>query len=49
MASRLVTSLLVGILAQQGSAAVCNSNLMIDDFSKWSSKTNSLGQWASGG
>jgi hypothetical protein len=44
------TSLLIGLAATfAGQAyAACSSALKIDDFSKWSSNQNSLGQWTSG-
>jgi hypothetical protein len=41
---------LIGLVAAfaSGASAACNSALKIDDFSKWSSNTNSLGSWTSG-
>ena len=44
------TSTLIGLAAAFTSQvyAACQSATKIDDFSKWSSKTNSLGEWTSG-
>lgn len=44
------TFTLIGLAAGfvSGVSAACSSALKIDDFSKWSSNTNSLGQWTSG-
>jgi hypothetical protein len=44
------TSILIGLAATFASQAyaACSSALKIDDFSKWSTNTNSLGQWTSG-
>jgi hypothetical protein len=47
MNSRRVVGLLAGIFAARASA-VCSTDLVIDDFSKWSNGSNSLGQHASG-
>ncbi|KAF3046949.1 hypothetical protein E8E12_009127 [Didymella heteroderae] len=43
------SSILIGLAAGFASQAyaACSSALKIDDFSKWSSNTNSLGQWTS--
>ncbi|KAJ4366732.1 hypothetical protein N0V95_000061 [Ascochyta clinopodiicola] len=43
------SSILIGLAAGFASQAyaACSSALKIDDFSKWSSNTNSLGQWVS--
>lgn len=42
------TSLITVALAAVAKAATCSSNLLIDDYSKYSSNTNSLGQYTSG-
>jgi len=47
---RRVIDTLIGLAALaantgKAAAATCSSALTIDDFSKWSSNTNSLGQW----
>jgi hypothetical protein len=44
-------SALLGLAAaavQTVSAAVCASNLLIDNFAKYSTNTNSLASWTSG-
>jgi hypothetical protein len=44
-------SALIGLAAaafQTVSAAACTSNLLIDNFAKWSTNTNSLASWTSG-
>ncbi|KAF2201015.1 glycosyl hydrolase [Delitschia confertaspora ATCC 74209] len=38
---------LVGGILSRGVEAACNAALKIDDFSKWSSNTNSLNSWVS--
>ncbi|ORY56128.1 uncharacterized protein BCR38DRAFT_478899 [Pseudomassariella vexata] len=43
----LLAGLLAGLLINHGRAAKCSSNLLIDDFSEFSSQTNSLGTRAS--
>ncbi|KAF2023372.1 glycoside hydrolase/deacetylase [Setomelanomma holmii] len=42
-------SILIGLTAAFANTvyAACSSALKIDDFAKWSSKTNSLGEWTS--
>jgi hypothetical protein len=42
-----VIGLMAG-LANQAVNAACSAPLSIDNFSKWSSNQNSLGQWTSG-
>jgi hypothetical protein len=44
------TSTLIGLAAAfaSGASAACSAALKIDDFSKWSSNTNSLNSWTSG-
>ena len=31
-----------------GAAPTCTSNLLVDDYARWSNNLNSLGQWTSG-
>jgi hypothetical protein len=44
------TSTLIGLAAilARGAFAACSGPLKIDDFSRWSSNTNSLNSWTSG-
>jgi hypothetical protein len=44
------TFTLIGLAAvvARGAFAACSGPLKIDDFSRWSSNTNSLGSWTSG-
>lgn len=47
--SRLTSLLgIIGLGANGGDAAVCKSNLVIDNFSAFSTNTNSLGSYTSG-
>ena len=46
MRSTVLFGLAAGFASQ--AYAACSSALKIDDFSKYSSNTNSLGQWTSG-
>lgn len=46
MRTGIVASLLTSILTHEASAA-CSSALLIDNFSTWSSNTNSLDYWVS--
>jgi hypothetical protein len=46
MRSTILIGLAAGFASQ--AYAACSSALKIDDFSKYSSNTNSLGQWTSG-
>ncbi|KAH6660640.1 hypothetical protein BKA67DRAFT_60931 [Truncatella angustata] len=51
MLTQLFSGLLAGLYTRQGrqgnAASTCSSNLLVDDFSTWSTNTNSLGQWTS--
>lgn len=47
MLPRFLAGLMAGLFPRQASTT-CGSNLVIDDFSKFHSNTNSLGQWTSG-
>jgi len=46
----MYTSTLIGLVAAFAAQAfaACSGPTKIDDFSKWSTKTNSLGEWTSG-
>jgi peptidoglycan/xylan/chitin deacetylase (PgdA/CDA1 family) len=46
MLSSIWRALVAALLAEKVSAA-CSSNLVIDNFSQWSSNSNSLGSWTS--
>jgi hypothetical protein len=49
----LIKNILTGLglikAVESGSgAAACTSNLLVDDYARWSSNLNTLGQWTSG-
>lgn len=48
----LIKGVLTGLglikAAADSGSPVCTKNLLVDDYAKWSSNTNSLGQWTSG-
>lgn len=44
----LINAILAGLLGAPAVSAACSSNLIIDNFSKWSTNTNLLNTYTSG-